>query len=732
LKDKALRIVLLSIWIALLAVDAHASERPWRDENRSDAERIEALINEMTIEEKTGQLRYDAPGIERLGVLPYTWWNEALHGVAANGRATVFPQPIGLAATFDEDLVERIAIAISDEARAKFNVAQSLGNYGRYAGITFWSPNINIFRDPRWGRGMETYGEDPFLQARLGAAFVRGLQGDNPNRLKVAACAKHFAVHSGPEALRHEFDVTAPRRDLYETYLPAFEALVGEGVECVMCAYNRVDGVPACGSEFLLQDVLRDQWGFKGHVVSDCWAINDFHDRHEVSPGAVESAAWALKAGTDLNCGSAFANGLPEAVEKGLVSEGDIDTALRRLLRTKLKLGLFDADTEWDALGDEVVESEQHVRLAREAAQKSIVLLKNNGILPLKKDLRSLYVVGPHANDNDILLGNYNGFSSATVSVLEGIIGAVSAGTSVNYSYGQLPFSDNINPIDWVTGGAHTADATIIVVGSSGLIEGEEGAALASPTKGDRIDLNLPKPQLDFVKRLRKANDKPLIIVVTGGSPVTMPELHELADAILFIWYPGQQGGAAVADILFGDVSPSGRLPITFPVSVEQLPPYEDYSMRGRTYKYMMHEPLYPFGFGLSFSRFEYSNLELSARELYAGETISADVTVRNVGDVQSDEVVQLYLTVEDADFEVPLASLVGFRRVALDAGESVVVNFAISAQQVRVFDAGGQPQFVPGTYTVRVGGISPGKRGEDLTGSRLEQAVFKFRAAPD
>ena len=719
---------LLPALISVLAVGtAYSEQRLWEDQQLPDAERVEHLLGAMTIDEKMGQLMHNAPGIERLGISPYTWWNEALHGVAASGRATVFPQPIGLAATFDEELMGRIASAISDEARAKFNHAQDLGNFGRYAGLTFWSPNINIFRDPRWGRGMETYGEDPYLQARLGSAFVRGMQGDDPDRLKVAACAKHFAVHSGPEALRHEFNAIAPRRDLYETYLPAFEALVEQGVECVMCAYNRVDGEPACGSEFLLNDLLRGEWGFKGHVVSDCWAIEDFFKHHNVAPSAAEATAWALKAGTDLNCGAAF-NALPEAFELGFVTEEDVDRALRRLLMTKMKLGFFDDKTPWDSYNNDLVESEKHVDLAREAAQKSIVMLKNNGILPLRKDLRSLYVVGPHANDNDILLGNYNGFSSDTVTVLEGVIGAVDVGTSVNYSYGQLPFSENINPIDWVTGGAHTAEATIIVIGSSGLIEGEEGAALASPTKGDRIDLRLPKVQLDFVKRLRKDNDKPLIVVVTGGSPITMPEIEKLADAILFVWYPGQQGGAAIADVIFGDVSPSGRLPITFPVSAEQLPPYEDYSMQGRTYKYMTEAPLYPFGYGLSYTSFEYDDLILSTDSLQAGDSLQVEIDVRNSGDVDGEEVVQLYLTAEDADFEVPLASLVGFRRISLAAGETGRVRFTIEPEQMHVFNAAGKRKFAKGAYTMRVGGVSPGECGERLTGAKLISATVQLR----
>jgi beta-glucosidase len=616
--------------------------------------------------------------------------------------------------------------AISNEARAKFNVAQAMDNRGQYAGLTFWSPNVNIFRDPRWGRGMETYGEDPFLQARLGGAFVRGLQGDNPARLKTAACAKHFAVHSGPEALRHEFDAVPPRRDLFETYLPAFEALAGEGVECFMCAYNRVDGQPACGSDFLLQETLREQWGFKGHVVSDCWAIVDFYEHHKASENAATASAWALKSGTDLNCGSAF-GALPEALEQELITENDIDTALRRLLGTKMKLGFFDPATPWDELGDEMVEADAHVALAREAAQKSVVMLKNeNNILPLSPDLRMLYVVGPQADNTGVLYGNYNGLSKDAVTFVEGIVGRVSNGTSVRYRYGQLPYRKNVNPMDWVTGVAASSDATIVVLGVSNLIEGEEGAAVASPTKGDRVDLGLPQAQVDFLRLLRGNHDRPLIVVLTAGSPIATPEVYEMADAVLFAWYPGQQGGNAVADILFGDISPSGRLAITFPTSDKQLPPYEDYSMDGRTYKYMDEEPMYPFGFGLSYTHFAYESVELSAGRINPGESLDVSVEVRNTGEQAADEVVQLYLSANDAGFAVPQASLVGFQRVHLEPGGSKSVGFTIAPEQMRVFDADGAPQIAAGMHTVHVGGVSPGSRGEALTGTSLSTSQFE------
>jgi len=717
-----------AIFALLFVTCANAQDRPWLDSSLPSETRIEALLNAMTIEEKMGQLLNVAPGIERLGILPYDWWNEALHGVARSGRATVFPQAIGLAATFDDDLIFRMAAAISDEARAKYNIAQSIGNYGRYAGLTFWSPNVNIFRDPRWGRGMETYGEDPYLTSRMGVSFVRGIQGDNPSHLKAAACAKHYAVHNGPEELRHEFDAVVSSKDLQETYLPAFEALVGAGVECVMCAYNRVDGVPACCSDFLLKETLREEWGFKGHVVSDCGAIIDFDQHHKVTPDEVHSAAVALKAGTDVNCGDAYRS-LPQALAQELISEDDIDTALRRLMNTKLKLGFFDQQTPWDKNGEELVEAPAHVQIAREAAQKSIVMLKNkNGVLPLKKDIRRLYMVGPNASTSEVLLGNYYGLSRDMVTILDGITGAVSVGTTIDYSFGQMPFQENTNPMDWVTGNAKNADATIAVLGISGLLEGEEGAALVSPTKGDRMDLNLPQGQIDFLRKLREGHDKPLIVVLTGGSPITMPEVEELADAILFVWYPGQQGGTAVADVLFGDVSPSGRLPITFPASVDQLPPFDDYKMKGRTYRYMTEAPLYPFGYGLSYSRFEYSDAKLSSDSIQAGDGLSVQVEVRNSGKTNADEVVQVYLSIDDEQLNQPISTLIGFQRLSLRSGESRAVAFDINPEQLQAVSNAGDSHYFPGTYTLHIGGVSPGARGTELTGQALKTASFEMR----
>lgn len=723
--------IISRVFVVLFAANIKSENFAWFDTSLSHSERIEALIDAMTVEEKITQLMNSSPAIPRLGIKEYDWWNECLHGVARNGRATVFPQPIGLAATFDDALALRVATAISDEARAKFNIAQAMNNYSKYSGLSFWTPNVNIFRDPRWGRGMETYGEDPFLTSKMGLSFVKGLQGDDSAYLKSAACAKHFAVHSGPEELRHEFDVIPTKKDLYETYLPAFKTLVIDGkVESVMGAYNRVYGDPACGSELLLKDILRDEWGFEGHVVSDCGAIADFWRDHKVTPDAASSAALAIKTGTDLNCGNTY-EALGEALEKGLVTAEDLNVALRRMLRSRMKLGLLDrhGSTPWDDLGEEVVESKEHVALAREVAQKSIVLLKNkNHTLPLKKDIRNLYITGPFASSTEILLGNYYGLSSNTVTILDGIVNKVSAGTTINYKYGVLPFRENVNPIDWTTGTAKVSDATIAVMGISNLLEGEEGESIASSSKGDRLDLNLPKSQLDFLKKLRKDNDKPIIVVMTGGSPITMPEVDALADAIVWVWYPGQEGGNAVADVLFGDVNPSGRLPITFPASEDQLPPYEDYSMKGRTYKYMTEKPLYPFGYGLSYTRFAYDRVLLSSEKVKKGNSVELTLNVENTGEVDGNEIVQLYISCKDAAFDVPQSTLIGFKNVFLKKGDSKEISFTISADQMKMFNADGKAVFVKGNYSLFVGGVSPGERGKELVENDGNEASFELK----
>ena len=729
---------LFSLSVILLSCSSNTSnyvkEEPsyafaWYNPDLSFEERLQMLIGEMTIEEKISQLTYDAAAIERLGIPEYNWWSEALHGVARNGRATVFPQPIGLGATFDRKLIFSIYSAVSDEARAKFAISQEIGNYAQYAGLTFWTPNVNIFRDPRWGRGMETYGEDPYLTAQLGMEVVRGLQGDNPKYLKTGACAKHYAVHSGPEALRHEFDAITSLKDLHETYLPAFKALVTEAnVESVMGAYNRVLGEPACASKLLVGDILFKEWDFKGHFLSDCWALNDFHTGHKVTVDAAESAALAINAGVSLNCGNTFRS-LDEALERGLVSVETIDARFAELFITRFELGLFDPPSmnPYNDVNESVINCEEHVEIAYEAALKSMVLLKNNGALPLKKDLKTLYVTGPQANNSTVLLGNYYGVSSNLVNFLEGITSRVSAGTTVDYRMGVLEYWDNINPVDWASGGAADHEATIVVLGISQLLEGEEGESLASPSKGDRLDLNLPSNQLDYLRKLKAGHDHPVIVVMTGGSPITMPEVEELADAILWTWYPGQEGGNAMADLIFGNEVPSGKLPITFPKSVDQLPPYEDYSMTERTYRYISSEPLYPFGFGLSYTNFSFNDLYLDTEEIAPGESIHVSLKVRNSGDLDAEEVVQLYVSVPDSDGIQPRWSLKNFTRVELSSGSSTEVSFRLDSQALEQFNQEGVAEVVPGEYCVYVGNGSPGERSEEL-GVQMLSATFHVK----
>lgn len=718
--------VLAAVADPAVAADDSASQPPYLDPERPIEARARDLVSRLTLDEKIGQMVHNAPGIPRLGIPAYDWWNECLHGVGRAGRATVFPQAIGLAATFDTDLIHRVATAISDEARAKHHTSARLDRRDRYRGLTFWSPNINIFRDPRWGRGQETYGEDPFLTASIGTAFVRGLQGDDPRYLKVAAGAKHFAVHSGPEGDRHHFDAVVSPKDLEETYLPAFEALVAANVETVMCSYNRVDGAPACGSQELLQKILRERWGFKGHIVSDCWAIRDFDEHHKVTADNAESAAMALEAGVNLNCGNSFPS-LAEAVERGLVTEAEIDASLATLLATRFRLGLFDPEemNPYAAIPIDVVASAEHRALARAAARESLVLLKNKGgLLPLDRNLAKIYVTGPLAADAAVLMGNYNGVSEDLATILEGIVGAAGPATMVSHRQGALLDRTNLNPNDWFTGVAADADVTIAVMGISNLLEGEEGAAIASPGLGDRFDIRLPENQLAFLQKLRGVAPK-LVVVLLGGSPIAIPEVQEMADAVLFAWYPGEEGGRAVADVLFGDASPSGRLPITFPKSLDDLPPYEDYAMAGRTYRYMTTEPLYPFGFGLSFTRFAYGAIELDRATLRAGESLTARVRVSNVGDRASEEVVQVYLTDLEASVDVPQASLVGFGRLSLAPGESGIFEITLEPKAMELVDEQGQRVLESGSFALTIGGASPGKRAVALGAPEPAQVTF-------
>jgi len=872
----------LALLAALPGVQAQPDEaRPWLDTSLGFEERAAALVSRMTLEEKAAQMQNDAPAIERLGVPQYDWWNEALHGVARAGGATVFPQAIGMAASFDVPLMDQVAAAISDEARAKHHEFLRKGERGRYQGLTFWSPNINIFRAPRWGRGQETYGEDPFLTARMGVSFVRGLQGMDPETgqpldpkyRKLDATAKHFAVHSGPEADRHTFDVHPTRQDLYDTYLPAFEALVKEAdVYAVMGAYNRVYGESASASRFLLRDLLRQQWGFDGYVMSDCWAIVDIWKNHRIVETPEEAAALAVKNGTELNCGSTYAQNLPVAVRKGLISEAELDDALTRLFVARMQLGMFDPPEQvrWAQIPYSVNQSGKHDALARKMAQESLVLLKNDGILPLPKDIRRLAVVGPTADDTMALLGNYYGTPADPVTILRGIQEAV-PGVEVVYARGvdlvegrddpaatpliepqylrpapgsnerglrgeyfrnkdlsgqpvlvrvdpQIAFRwdrgsptdnlmargeagpDNAVPNDgfsirwsgqllppvsgryrieaaandgmrlyldgklvldhwedaerlradsvsldleggraydirleyyenerdaavrlaWERPGAQppfeqaleaarSADAVVFVGGLTGDVEGEEMKVdYPGFAGGDRTDIRLPSTQQKLLEALH-ATGKPVVAVLTTGSALGIDWAKQNLPAILLAWYPGQRGGNAVADVLFGDYNPAGRLPVTFYSADEQLPPFDDYSMKGRTYRYFTGKPLFPFGHGLSYTRFGYSALKLDRKRASATDEVAVSVTVKNEGKRAGDEVVQLYLAPLQPRRERALKELRGFQRVHLQPGESRTVSFSIVPERdLRVYDeAAGRYVVDPGRYEVQVGASS-------------------------
>jgi len=684
---------------------------------RPIAERVQDLISRMTLREKIGQMRNVAEAIPRLNVPAYDFWSEALHGVVGNGRATVFPQAIGMAATWDPSLAQRVASAVSDEARAKHHAAlQRNGSTGMFQGLTVWSPNVNIFRDPRWGRGQETWGEDPFLTGEMGAAYVRGLQGDDPTYLKTAACAKHFAVHSGPEKLRHVFNAKVSPRDLHATYLPAFKKLVTEaGVESVMGAYNRTNDEPCCASELLLVKTLRGDWAFQGHVVSDCGALTDFHQGHKVTKDVVESAALALKAGCDLSCICTYDH-LGEAIDRGLITEADIDRSLARTLTTRFKLGMFDppARVPYAAIPLSVVGSPAHRQLAYETAVKSIVLLKNkNNILPISEKAQKILLVGPTAGNVEVLLGNYHGVNDSMTTLLEGIFARVPEGVALQYTP-ACPLTQQVELKDWSLFTASSADVTIACMGVTPLLEGEEGAACMSDENGDRAQIGLPPIQVEYLTKLALSGAK-VVLVLTGGSPIALGDLENLMEAIVYVWYPGQEGGRAVADVLFGDAAPSGKLPLTFPKSMDQLPPFEDYNMTGRTYRYATAEPLFPFGFGLSYARFAYSDLTLDKRTIRAGESLSLRCTLTNTGSVEADEVAQIYLSDLEASTVVPLHSLIGFKRVHLKPNEQTIIPFTITPEMMKMVNDAGNRVLEPGAFRVTVGGCSPSERGVQL-----------------
>ncbi len=678
----------------------------------------EELVSLMTVEERASQLRFDAPAIERLGIPAYNWWNEGLHGLARGGTATSFPQAIGLAAMFDEDLLEQIASAIAEEARAKYNALSSEGDRDIYHGLTLWSPNVNIFRDPRWGRGQETYGEDPYLTARLGCAFVRGLQGKGET-LKTAACAKHFAVHSGPEALRHSFDAQASEKDMEETYLPAFRSLVSEGVESVMGAYNRLNGEPCCASSYLMNK-LRSEWGFEGHFVSDCWAIRDFHENHGVTAMPAQSVKMALKAGCDLNCGCTYQHAM-SALAMGLISEEDITRSAVRLFTTRFKLGLLGSEgSEYDAVPYEKIECPEHLALAKKASLESSVLLKNDGLLPLDPDTcGTIGVIGPNANSRSALIGNYHGTPSRYVTILEGVQDLTGGRCRVLYSEGCDLLSDRVEPLALpgdrlaeAVAVAKASDTVILVVGLDETLEGEEGDTGNSYSSGDKPDLLLPQTQRIMLERVL-AIGKPTVLVLLAGSAIDLAAAQDEANAVLLGWYPGAGGGRAIADLLFGEASPSGKLPVTFyrNEALKELPEFTDYSMKGRTYRYYQGEPLYPFGYGLTYGGCEVTGLE--------ADRTQAVVTVRNQGTKDTGEVLQLYLHDEESPFAPPNPVLCGFKRIFLAAGEEKKVSVPINDLAFTVVTDEGKRIPGSGHVSLYAGFGGPDARTEALTGKK-------------
>ncbi|MBN1155288.1 glycoside hydrolase family 3 C-terminal domain-containing protein [candidate division KSB1 bacterium] len=844
----------LFLFIPLFLTAQSSLEAPaYKDVNLPIEKRVDDLVSRMTLEEKVSQLVHSAAGVERLGIPPYNWWNECLHGVARAGVATVFPQAIGLAATWNKELMYRVADIISTEARAKHHEFVRNGEFDIYKGLTFWSPNINIFRDPRWGRGQETYGEDPYLTARMGVQFVKGLQGNDPNYLKVVSTPKHFAVHSGPEPDRHGFDAVTDVRDLYSTYLPAFEATVREAnAYSVMCAYNRYLGEACCGHSLLLKKILRDDWGFKGYIVSDCGAISDMYRHHKVANTAPEAAALGVKSGTDLNCGMVY-HSLNEAVDLGLLSEADIDVALTRLMDARFRLGMFDPleMVPYAQIPITMNDTPEHRAVSLEAARESIVLLKNdNNMLPLKKDLSQIAVIGPTADSYDIIIGNYNGTPSKYVTPLQGIKDKVAPNTNVVYSKGcnlalegplltlvpsevlssdgenglkaeyydnrnlegepfftriekqidsnwrsgetipgfvnrnfSVRWTGNLTPPqsgdyvfalsgddgfrmflndkllieDWTmhssltqsatvrlesgrayalkieyfqrfgnsdikfewappfadeTGKvldlAESSDVVIFVGGISPRLEGEEMRVdYEGFAGGDRNSIDLPESQRTLLKRIYETG-KPIVLVLTSGSALSVNWAQENLPAIIQLWYPGQEGGMALADVLFGEYNPAGRLPVTFYKSVDQLPPFDDYNMQGKTYRYFDGEPLYPFGYGLSYATFEYSELSVPS-VVDAGDSVVVSALVKNSSEIAGDEVVQLYVKDLETSVPVPIRELQGFKRIYLSPGESRTVEFLLTPRQLSLIDDLNRRLVEPGTFQIAVGGIMPG-----------------------
>jgi beta-glucosidase len=663
------------------------STSDFRNEKMSNETRVNDLVSKLSLEEKVSLLGYNSKAVPRLGIPAYNWWNESLHGVARAGIATIFPQSIGMAASFNDALINEIANAISTEARAKYNLAIQKDRRLQYMGLTFWSPNVNIFRDPRWGRGHETYGEDPLLTSKMGVAFVNGLQGKNQNHLKVAATAKHFAVHSGPEAGRDSFNSIVDEKDLRETYLYAFKALVGAGVSSVMSAYNSINGVPSSANAKLLDTILRKEWGFKGHVVTDCGALDGVFESHHFTNSNVATAAAAIKAGVNLDCSTILQKNGVDAVKQNLLSEKELDHSLKQLLATQFKLGFYNDpknDPYKNYLADSI-HNKSHIALARKAAQQSMVLLKNNNhLLPIgMSQYESVMILGPNATSYDALIGNYHGVTDKAVNFVEGITAALDPATRIEYDLG-CDYNDTLHFGGiWAAG---NAKLTIAVLGLSPVLEGETGDAFLSKSGGDKTNIDLPASEIAFMKQLRASTQTPIVAVVTAGSNLNLAAIEPYADAIVFAWYPGEQGGNAFADILTGKISPSGRLPITFYKSTNDLPAYANYSMKGRTYRYFNGPVQYPFGYGLSFTQFQYQ-VDASKRNVYTQkDTVTINVTVKNTGSMDGAEILQGYIEYPTGE-RMPIKELKYFKYLPIRKGQSEKTKIQLPVLELQKWD---------------------------------------------
>lgn len=695
------------------------------DESLKDEERVKDLVSRMTLEEKASQLRYNAPAIKRLGIPFYNWWNEALHGVARAGAATVFPQPIGLAASFHDEFLEEIGDITATEGRAKYNEQQRQGDRGLYKGITFWSPNINLFRDPRWGRGHETYGEDPYLTSRMGVAYIKGLQGEG-KRLKSAACVKHFAAHSGPEKGRHSFNSVVSEKDLAESYFPAFEACVKEAkVEGAMGGYNRLNGEAACGSYHLIQEILREKWGFDGYYVSDCGAIKDFHMNHMITKTPAQSAALAIKSGCDLNCGAVYLHVL-QAYEEGLVTEEEIDRAVTHVMMTRMRLGMFDASTEYDEIPYEANDSREHHEAALKAAEESMVLLKNDGILPLKKEkLKTVAVIGPNADSREILKGNYNGTATEQYTILDGLRHELGDQVRIFYSEGCHLYRENVEAlaegddrISEAVSMAQRSDVVFLCLGLDARLEGEEGDANNSYAGADKKDLEFPDSQKHLMEAVC-AVGKPVIFLISTGSAMNLSYAREKGNAILQTWYPGQMGGIAAANLLFGKTVPSGKLPVTFYAPTQKLPDFENYSMENRTYRFMEGEALYPFGYGLSYGSFSYRDLWVETGDWDKKEKVKVKVKVKNTSSWDCWETVEIYVKLMGSPLAVPNYSLVQFQKVYLKAGEERALTLEVKTQYFQVVGQSGERKWDNTKTVIYAGTSQPDERSIFLTGQR-------------